>query len=142
MENQQIPQPKSQCQAQGAKSAAKSTKPLELRMLDGFLASRYGALRYATSASSRDMVAICDFRDFTGKPPWQWSEADFVSWCHQELFLNRGLKPSTRRTYQGAIHGFLEYLEKDASVQELVWRQHKVRVRQICPSEISIPRVR
>jgi site-specific recombinase XerD len=141
MKSQQILESVGLYQAQVAKSAAKSTMPLEDQMLVGFLTRRYGALRYVKKGASRDVAVICDFRDFTGKPPWEWTENGFDSWCHQELFLNRGLKSSSQRTYQGVIRNYLEYLEKNVTFQETLWRQHRVKVRQICTSENCIPHV-
>jgi hypothetical protein len=126
MENQQIQQSESPCHTQVAKQADKSTRhPLEYAMVSWFLDSRHNVSRFAIN--DPDFEAIQDFRDFTGKPPWQWSEIDFDSWCHLERFQK--LKPRKRMIYQGVILSYLRYLETDLFLRGLGERRHWARFR-------------
>jgi len=95
---------------------------------------------YENKSVNRDQAAIVDFIRVSGHAPWMWTEEDFDRWnVHLIRDPKRSLRPSTLRTYQGAVRRFLGYLVDNVYYQTEVRRRYNVSIRQICHEGNCVP---
>lgn len=109
-------------------------------MLEAYQVKRLGAQRHHSKSVGRDLAVISNMLEFTGAPPWRWTEGDFEAWCHH-VGITKGLARTTQRHYQATIRGFLQYLIENQKFRNEVRRLHNAELVQICTAENCIPHV-
>ncbi len=107
-------------------------------IVEGYSARRLGALRHKEVSVNGDLAQVHDLFNFTGKPPWMWTEDDFEQWC-AVLGLEKKVAIATQRKYQNAIKNFLVYLVENVKFRNDIHRLYGIYPSQICHSENCIP---
>lgn len=106
--------PAAQLAAAGAATAA-NADAFEALCLERWVA-RKKSKRHSPRTITRDLSAIRLFRTHSGKRPWEANEDDFEAW-NAYLVTERGIRPSSQRTYQGAVRRYFEFLNKKKPLQ-------------------------
>jgi len=107
-------------------------------IIGAYSARRLGSLRHKELSVKGDLAQVNDLFNYTGKPPWMWSEEDFERWC-SVLGSERKVAVATQRKYQNAIKNFLEYIIQNVKYRNEIHRLYGIYPTQICHSENCIP---
>ena len=109
-------------------------------IIEGYSSRRLGALRHREGSVKGDLAQINDLFNFTGKPPWMWTEDDFEKWC-SVLGIEKKVAVATQRKYQNAIKNFLAYVVDNVKFRNEIHRLYGIYPTQICHSENCIPHI-
>jgi len=107
-------------------------------LLEAFFYLKAGGHTNTEYTAKQTVQTVQDFVAYSGKAPWNLTEADFNKWCFH-IGKERRALPSTQRKYQGQIGTFYKFMTRDDATLAKIRTQFQARPRQIVHEENRIP---
>lgn len=110
-----FPSPPEAVQAAAETAALANADAFQALCLQRWI-NRKKSRRHSPRTMTRDLSAIKLFLAHAKARPWEVNEEHFEAW-NNSLVEERGVTPSTQRTYQGSVRRYFEFLTKKKDLQ-------------------------